>query len=233
MLAVACLAGGIAFAFAKFARDPRFALEHVTVSGAARTGAEQVLAAAALVRGANVWFVDAGAAEQRIAALPWIATARVARRWPNAVSIALSERTPVAKLMTRGPDLALVDGEARVLQVGALLPADDRLPLLWLEPALRPVRAGERLESARLDGALEASQRLAALGVRISEISSEPASGISVTTESRLRVILGDDDELERKVAIFLAIAQHIARPDQVSYVDVRSTSAPTVQYRR
>jgi len=233
MLAFLFVAGGIAFGVVKFARDPRFALAHVTVSGAARSGAEQVLAAAALARGANVWFVDADAAEQRVAALPWIASARVVRRWPNLVSIVVSERVPMARLMSQGPELALVDSEARVLQVGALLREDERLPLLWLEPALPAVRAGERLESAQLDGALEAEQRLAALGVRISEISSEPASGISVTTASRLRVILGDNDELERKVTIFLAIAQHIARPDQVSYVDVRSTSAPTVLYRQ
>ena len=243
MLAGTVVAGGIAYAGVRFAQDPRFALERIAVFGAARTGDAQVVAAAAIVPGVNIWLVDAGIAERRVAALPWISSARVERAWPNSLSIRVNERTPVARVALRSngfdrsigaaPDVALVDAEGRILQIGASGPGDDRLPVVRIEPPLEPVQAGQQLRSAQLDGALEAYERLAALGVHISEIASDPVTGISVTTDSRLRVILGDAEELDRKVTLFLAIAQRIAHPDQVSYVDVRSTSAPTVQYRQ
>ena len=229
-------AAGLAYGGVKLAVDPRFALDRVEVNGAARTGYEQVVAAAAIRPRVNVWLVDSGEAEQRVAQLPWVLNARVARAWPNRLSIEVSERVPVVRLVIgskgQAPDLALVDAEGRVLQVGGLAPDDERLPLMRIQPAPRPVRAGEQLQSEELMGALEASRRLTSLGVHISEIQSNPASGISVITDSRLRAIFGDSDELERKATLFLAIARRISHPNDVSYVDVRSTNAPTVQYR-
>lgn len=230
------IAVGLAYAGIRLAVDPRFALERIDVSGAARTGDGQIVAAAAIAPETNVWLVNAGAVETRLAALPWVSSARMSRSWPNRLSIAVNERTPVARLELRtgalAADMALLDAEARVLQVGGLAPDDERLPLMRIDPTPQPVRTGERLRSPELMGALEAGRRLAALGVHISEVSSEPSSGISVVTDSGLRAIFGDSDELERKATLFLAIARRISHPDDVSYVDVRSTSAPTVLYR-
>ena len=242
-LAGTLVAGSLAYAGVRLAEDPRFALERIEVSGAARAGDAEVAAAAAIQPGVNIWLVDAGAAERRVRALPWISAARIERAWPNKLSISVKEREPVARLVLRSnkfdryagsaPDLALIDEEGRVLQLGASAQGDERLPVVRIEPPLGELAAGQQLQSAQLNGALEASERLAALGVHISEISSDPVTGISVTTVSHLRVMLGDGEQLERKVTLFLAIAQRIAHPDEVSYVDVRSTSAPTVQYRQ
>jgi cell division septal protein FtsQ len=67
----------------------------------------------------------------------------------------------------------------------------------------------------------------------MTEIQVEPVTGITAVTSSDVRVMFGGSDELATKLALYDAIVKRITRPQDVAYVDVRSTSAPTVQYRR
>jgi cell division protein FtsQ len=214
------------------AADPRLALGEVNVTGAVRAGSDAVLTAAALPRGTNVWLLDTAAAQRRVEALPWVSSARVERSWPNQVAISVVERAPVARLALALGGYALLDGAGRVLEIGTSDRADAKLPLLRVRPAPVDIAAGALESEQAASDALAAAQRLQRLGVRITEVQSEPATGISVTTSARLRVLFGDMTDLERKVALFNAITQRIAHPDEVAYVDVRSPSAPTVQYR-
>ena len=232
------VAAGLAYAGVVLERDPRLALDEVGVAGAQRSGSQAVIAAAALQQGGNVWLLDTRGAVQRVEQLPWVASATVHRAWPNRVSIAVTERTPVVRLAldpaAPNAGTSLVDTDGRVLDTGAFASGDAALPMLVIVP--QPPAAGvpgSVLDAPEISQALDAERKLRALGVRITEIRSEPIMGISAVTISGVRVVFGDIDGLERKVALFNAIAQRIARPQDVAYVDVRSTSAPTVQYRR
>jgi cell division septal protein FtsQ len=229
---------GIAYASVQLSADPRLALGDVVVIGAQRTGSETVLSAAALPRGRNVWLLDAAGAEERVHALPWIASAQLRRAWPNRVSISVSERVAVARLaLDPGAPAglyALLDAEGRVLESGSQEPADAQLPELVVRP-LPPDAgtAGAQLGSSAVGDGLDALRRFNELGVRMTEIDVEPITGISAITLSKVRVMFGAGDELATKLTLFEAIVKRIARPQDVAYVDVRSTSAPTVQYRR
>lgn len=59
-------------------------------------GDRQVRSAAAIALGTPIARLDTGAAQGRIEALPWVASAEVRRGWPQSVVIAVSERIPVA-----------------------------------------------------------------------------------------------------------------------------------------
>ena len=234
------LGAGIAYAAVQLSADPRLALGDVAVTGAQRTGTDTVLAAAALPRGRDVWLLDTAGATQRVEALPWVASAQVRREWPNLVSIDVTERVAAARLSldasTTEPGMAyaLVDAGGRVLESGTQQPADVQLPWLVVRP-LPPGAdvAGAQLGSSGVGDALDALRRFRELGVRMTEIEIDPITGISAVTLSNVRVMFGDVDDLATKLAVFDAIAKRIARPQDVAYVDVRSTSAPTVQYRK
>ena len=234
--AAALVAGGFVEA-----KDPRFALSGVAVTGERKTPQEQIVLAAAFPRGANVWLLDTAGARRRIEALPWVQTAAVRRSWPNRVRIDVVERSPVARILLppRGDaeepveQAGLIDASLRVL---AVEPADasseaGSLPVLRIDPVpvLEPgaVPAGNDVQTS-YDVLLE----LRALGLRISEVDVAPATGVTVVCDDGLRVILGSQEELANKVALLRAIAAKIVQPRDVVYVDLRSVRAPTVLYR-
>jgi len=229
----AAIAAALAYGGMLLAADPRFALGDVAVNGAHRTAASDIIGAAALPRGRNVWLLDTGAATRAIEGLPWIATAHIERRWPNLVTITVAERVPAARIrLDAGADM-LVDQDGRVLGPVSQ-DSDVALPLLSVVPLPPDAgNAGAQLGQTSIGDALAAQRQLAALGVHMTEVDSEPVLGFSAVTADGLRVVFGDLDGLAAKVALFDAISKHIAQPETVEYVDVRSTAAPTVQYRR
>src|SRR5207253_795999 len=68
--------------------------------------------------------LDEAAAAHRIERLPWVANARVRRRWPNTVSIQVRERAPAASVPAAGGGWALVDDRGHVLAPVPSAPAD-------------------------------------------------------------------------------------------------------------
>lgn len=76
--------------------DAGAVVRQVTVEGRARTDPEALRAALGVEPGTPMLRLDPTAAQERIAALPWVERARVIRRWPHGLHIALTERRPIA-----------------------------------------------------------------------------------------------------------------------------------------
>lgn len=237
-VAIACAAlAGFSFAAQAFARDPRFALAGVGVSGNVRTPGALIVGAAGLPAGANVWLLHARAAAARVERLPWIDSATVRRTWPNVVTVEVTERVAAARLRQAGPGgaphYALIDRTLRVLTVDELRADDAALVTLSISPApAAPWQPGETVEQPDVAVALDAYDRLRLLGVRPMEVDVAPSTGVSAVTDTEFRVLFGKPDQLDRKVALFEAIAARLNRPKDVAYIDVRTIRAPTVQYR-
>ncbi|HXW75812.1 MAG TPA: FtsQ-type POTRA domain-containing protein [Candidatus Eremiobacteraceae bacterium] len=235
-IAVVAFAG---YAGERAATDPRLALASVTVEGADHTSPADVIAAAALPAGNNVWLLDTRAAAARVRALPWIETAGVRRAWPNRVTIVVRERTAVAALaLTRvgssedpAPEFALIDDQLHVLALGPLPPNAASLPQLRVEPAPAALQPGSTA-GEDVGAALDALTSLRALGFDATALSVTPSTGIEAVTRSGLHVIFGASGDLGRKVSLLAAIEPRIASKDRVVAVDLRSTRAPTVLYR-
>ena len=172
--------------------------------------------------------------------LPWIDEAHVRRAWPNRVSIAVTERTPVARVAVPNggsaeepvQEAALIDASMRVLALGQPDGQAVALPLIRIEPQPGPIVPGAAITDVDLDHVYDAMVQLRALGLRISEVDLKPATGMTVTCDDGLRVILGSDGDLAKKVSLLKAIAPKITAPEDVVYVDLRSLRAPTVLYR-
>src|SRR5437899_1124387 len=75
---------------------PLLDVDRLEVTGATNTGVLGVLAATHIRRGDAMVNLPLGGAAHRVAALPWVQTVDVHRRWPGTVVIHVIERHPAA-----------------------------------------------------------------------------------------------------------------------------------------
>jgi len=240
-LAVVLALGGAGYAAVRASQDPRLALGQVDVRGCSRSTPADVLSAAALPRGANIWLLDTRSAVNRIESLPWTETATISRAWPNRVSVSVVERRPAARLdlsidgSSEEPlaGRALLDSKMHVLAIGPDDPRDIGLPEIAVAGlAATAVTAGADLSNTDAAVAYRAYLTLQSAGLTVRSIDVGTATGIGVETAEHLRVLFGDPDGLAQKVQLYRLIAVKIASPRKVAYVDLRSARAPTVLFR-
>ncbi len=154
--------------------DLGLSVQEVMVTGRTETAAPDMLAAIDVQRGAPILAVDPEAVRQRLKKLSWVRDARVERRLPGVISIAIEERVPMA-LWQRGGKLVLVDREGAVVLRSSLdrfrhlitLVGDDApkgapelLALLSTEPQLErrvtaAIRVGERRWNLQMDNGID------------------------------------------------------------------------------
>jgi cell division protein FtsQ len=233
--------GGAAYAGVRASQDPRFALKSVEVSGCSRSTQADVLAAAALPAGMNIWLLDTASAENRIQSLPWTNSAKINRAWPNRVSITVLERRPAARVdlppagSSEEPVAghALVDPQMHVLAVGADDPRDLRLPELNVT-GLSAAAAVPGADLSKTDAAVAyaAYRTLQDAGLTARSIDVGGVTGIGAETADHFRVLFGATDGLSQKVQLFRLIVVKIASPREVAYIDLRSARAPTVLFK-
>ena len=97
-------------------RSPVLDVDEVRVLGAARTTAAQIEEAGGLDDHPQLADVEPEVVAARLAALPWVAQAKVVRHWPGTVEVTLVERTPLATIPAASGGWALVDDTGRVLE---------------------------------------------------------------------------------------------------------------------
>jgi cell division protein FtsQ len=194
-------------------------VEGVEVTGALVVAESDVLAAAAVIPGGPLAAVDTGAIARRVAAIPGVALVEVGREWPHTVTVAITERTPVAVAGTpQGPFLVDASGVPYTpapegaglprLNFGAVGPADPstRAALTVLAALPEPVRAQ----------------------VRTVDVAASPAGGpLQVflgLTENR-QVRWGSPDRADEKTAVLEPLLTQRGR-----IYDVASPELPTVR---
>jgi len=94
-----------------------FDVEEVDVSGVNRADPDAVSAVVVDLIGEPVLIVDTDAAEERLEAIPYVESARVRTDFPNAASIEVREREPVATARGVDGSFRIIDREGRVLDV--------------------------------------------------------------------------------------------------------------------
>ncbi len=132
-----------------------FAVDQVTVTGNVYTEQQALDAVIDDLTGTPVLLVDIDAVEAQIEAIPWVEDARVRTSFPDAATIEIRERTPVAAMMG-------ADGQARVIDVdGRVLGLVDGQPvaLVWISgPGTLDVAPGQFVVDRVLVGGLGGHQ---------------------------------------------------------------------------
>ena len=122
-LTVALAAVAVLVAAVVATQTPLLDVDRVRIDGVGHTAAADVRSAAGISPGDTMVGVDVGRAAAHVEDLPWIAEARVARRWPGTVEIHVTEREPLAMVGVAEGRVALVDEDGRVLEVTGQPPA--------------------------------------------------------------------------------------------------------------
>ena len=213
-------------------RSPLLDVDHVRLTGAAHTRPSRIIQTAGSLPGRPMVDLDEAAAAQRIERLPWVADARVRRRWPNTVSIEVRERAPAASVPAAGGGWALVDDRGRVLEPVPNAPAD--------RPALEgvpPVGAPGTLVPAGARGALAVARALTpALRLRVGAVVRAPDGELRLRLRADGVVRLGDTGGLEPKLvaaeAVLGDLDTHGVDGHGVAVLDVRVPDTPVLTRR-
>ena len=76
--------------------NPYFDVREIQVRGGNRVGGSEIVAMAGLKHGMNLWKIEPGAIEKKIAKHPWVRRVLVRREFPRRVVIEVEERKPRA-----------------------------------------------------------------------------------------------------------------------------------------
>ena len=218
------------------ALDERFYVYHADVQGAVRSSPDEIFRASGLP-GLHILWVRPAEVEARIlAALPDLASARVACHLPARCKIAVVERQPQLMWDENG-QVWWIDAEGVIFS-----------PSLSLSPSggdassLPPTggeggRAGllvrgslPRQEDGRLDERVRvALAELWAAGADVtSTLTYVPGRGLVYTDERGWRVILGQGPGIDRRLQVLQWLAADLqARGVTPRFVDVRFPDAP------
>jgi cell division protein FtsQ len=195
--------------------SPLLDVDHVVVVGTHHATAAEIESAAGIHRGDALAWIDTGRAVDGVDALPYVRSARIERRWPDAVRIAVVERVAVA-WVEGGGRRAVVDGSGRVLELVTDPPAG--LPRLASTTAVPPVGGWIRgVAAARV------AAGLGALAGGAQSITST-AAGVNLQLVNGPELRLGDPDRVAVKVRAATAVLGAM-QGQVVHYVDV---SVPT-----
>ena len=212
-------AGGVLLAVAILAtHSPIFSARSVTVRGASHLSEAAVLRLAGVQLGTNVFYLDTAAAQAKLVADPWVASATVARRLPSTVEIVIHEVRPV----------------------GITASADAPLLLAQDGTTLGPVPAGTQLPQVGTTGEGSLRDAAAALGAmppsllaRIGTLTVAADGSVSLSLRDGVVVTFGDATDAGAKAqALRAVLAWARSQPIGVISIDVSSPAVPTARLR-
>jgi len=225
VISAACTVAVCASAFGAYTRiwpavvgHSYFKLRSVKVRcNSAVAGPSMLASRAGLFEGTSVWNVDTGRAETALAAAPWVADARVSRRFPGQVSVEVYRRVPVAATVgADGP--YLIDSEGVIYREEEQLPFAD-LPYLtgWDQAGERSARIALLRRSLGIVKSADTS------GVRVSEVHIDENGLYWVYPEGgKLAVRLGDTPDPDRQLPRLAAVMAAIPRgPEALTELDL------------
>jgi hypothetical protein len=187
----------------------------------------QVLQAADIDRGANVWLLDTGRMAAHIEALPYVDTATVQRVPPAALAIHVTEREPAACVQD-GTRLVTIDSRRRLLQNGCARASAIRIVLRAGHLGV----PGSVADSPALATLLADGRQLAAANVPVRSLR-EDAYGQLVAEGARgIEFLLGDDADLAQKAKLIAPVVAAAPAGRAIRAIDLRAPATPTVEFR-
>lgn len=202
-----------------------FSVKHIRITGNQVTSEQAILAASGLAGHPALIDVNAVVIERAIDRLPWVDAATLGRSWPDAVTITVTERNPVATFVL-GPHLyAVLDKTGRVLSTQATRP---RTLVLVSMPDVRAT-AGQTLQARGVALATVAAAVPESILSSINTIE-ESSSGVQIVLSSGAVAELGQPSELPRKMTALATLLQtSTVKLTQRMSVDLRVPDAPVV----
>jgi cell division protein FtsQ len=172
--------------------------------------------------------VDLDAAERRVESIPIVQDARLERHWPQSVRISITERTPWA-LWQIGDAQYAIDSDGVVLPGTAPIANSPVIHDVTGQARLTP---GDHVDRDAVAVSKALLQRVPeTLALTIGALEYTPQQGLALTTNAGYRVVVGDSQNLEYKLAVWKAIEERLGRGTMAGHVlDLRFGDRPSFQ---
>lgn len=207
-------------------RSPLLDIDDIKVVGVDRADLRTVLALGGLVPGGAMLDVDTRTAAAAMAAEPWVASARVERRWPGTVVVRVTERIPVAAIHL-GDDAVLVDRDGRVLSAMAAAEAGDGVVTITAPDDAAIPAPGQALDG--LLGAAVAVVAAAADAVPDRQLSLHvDTRGLILGLGDGVDAVVGSADDVGAKLTALVTMLARV-EPQRGTTIDLRVPSAPVL----
>ena len=149
---------------------------------------------------------------------PWIEHAALARRWPDALEVRITEQQPIARWGTEG----FLNQRGELVRVGNIDALED-LPLLQGNA----VDAGKIMQQYQ-----DLSQLLRSRGLEVIELKCDNKKSWRLMLKGDVEVAIGRDQVMEKMRRFITVYDQHLSEVWQdVTAIDVRYTNGVAVQW--
>ncbi len=225
-LAVIC--GMICFAGAMVGVyfSPALRVNNVSVSGTTALNPAEVESIAG-IDGQSMLTVDFAEAQRHIEALPNVASVSFERHFPQTIEIKITERAPWGVWLVKGTPY-VIDVEGVVLSG----PVKEGALTISAISEVDPLVPGDRVDRDAIQLTQELLNQVPgrlALGIAAVEWSN--ASGLTITTDAGYRVVVGDSENVEYKLAVWSQIEAELGREAMDGHVlDLRFSDRPSLQ---
>ena len=208
--------------------SPLLRVQDVEVTGAQTVRAEEVVSLAGL-KGESLLTADLAAAESRIERLPAVRNAAIERAFPQTVRIVIEERTAWG-VWQAGEARYVIDSGGVVLAGG--IPPEGAPLIVNTNAAGAPLNPGDRVDGDAVTLAQALVEQVPAhLALNVSIVEWSTANGLAVTTDAGYRVVLGDSENMDYKLAVWKRIEEQIGREAMSGHVlDLRFGDRPSFQ---
>jgi cell division protein FtsQ len=212
------------------AHTPWFGAQAITVTGThPRTSEAAIVDAAGLEHHPPLISLNTAAVARRVESLPFIATAHVAKHWPDGVEIAVTEREPAVQMAGPGASWSLLDGHGRTLQeVPGRVPGLVVYIVHTADSGVPPAPVGRSLPASADPGLLVGRTLPPAFVAQVVSVTVAADGSISLALDSGVTVLFGSDADRTAKYQDVAAIlANGTLHPTSV--IDVTVPESPTV----
>lgn len=190
----------------------------VVVTGTSQLSPETVVAAAQVPLGEPMVRLDLPAIEQRVTALPPVASVRVERQWPHTLRIAVTERT-AAFVVQSGAQYVLVDGTGVPFAVVANQPR-----------GLLTAAADSGNAALMRSLATVADSMPPALRKRVTSVRAGSLDTISLRLGTSATVMWGSAEQSDLKAQVLTALLGQKKIARQTKVYDVSAPADPTTR---
>jgi cell division protein FtsQ len=198
------------------------AVKQIVASATRHVAPDEIAAAVAEARGTSLLRLSTGMIERRLAALPYVRSVHVYRRFPHSLEVQVEEYEAVARVRTSDGREWLVGDTGRVLEEAK--PRDKSLPLVvpGTQSSVQPGQQVSALAVAALPVAvLLRDADVAATLPAVDRISVTTGNGLVVHLRGGAELRLGEPSDLKRKMMVGAKIIQQYLRDGKtLKYID-------------
>jgi cell division protein FtsQ len=235
IIAILLLLGGLVFGFNYLYNSKYFKIKTVIVTGNSHYSSGQIIKAADVAVGANIFEINKKNIEDKLAAeLTWISSISLRKVFPDKIEISITERKPYIRLVYGGKYFIL-DKEAVVLDEISVDQSSLYSGYLLVNNGIKFYpEIGEKIAKKSI---LSAADIYDALDVELKSIikeafiSSSTNSDIILITFDNKQIIFGTSDKIVDKNAILRQILIQI-HEDEITYsvIDLRNIENPVIK---